>query len=62
MPLASTLFRSQALVLICAAVQRGEIPSAGDQAALNHLRKLRIRILGDCVLQDEAWRIAESLG
>ena len=43
-------------------VQRGEIDREDADRLLAHVRKLRMRLLGDRVLQDVAWRVADRLG
>jgi predicted nucleic acid-binding protein len=60
--LAPTLLRSQLLVLLYQAVRRGELTRKDADRALNYVRALRIRLLGDRVLQDLAWKIADQLG
>jgi predicted nucleic acid-binding protein len=60
--LAPTLLRSQVLSLLYQAVQRGELTKKDADQRLNHLRGLRLRLLGDRVLQNVAWRIAAELG
>jgi predicted nucleic acid-binding protein len=60
--LAPTLLRSEVLALLYQAVQRGELTKKEADARLNHLRGLRVRLLGDRVLQSVAWRIAEERG
>jgi predicted nucleic acid-binding protein len=59
---APTLLRSQLLSLLYQAVRRGELTRRDAGRQLDHVRALRIRLLGDRVLQDHAWRIAEQLG
>src|SRR6267142_4283212 len=49
--LAPTLLRSQTLSALHEAVQRGEIPADVARERLTHIRRLRIRLLGDAVLQ-----------
>jgi predicted nucleic acid-binding protein len=44
------------------AVQRGELTKKDADERLNYLRGLRIRLLGDRVLQSAAWKIADKLG
>ena len=44
------------------AVQRGELTKKVADERLNYLRGLRLRLLGDRVLQSVAWRIAANLG
>jgi predicted nucleic acid-binding protein len=56
------LLRSQAVAELYAAVRRGEIDRAEARARLDHMRTLKIRFLGDRVLQSAAWDIAQRLG
>lgn len=60
--LAPTLLRSQVLALVYAQVRQGLISQKEGAARLDHLRGLQIRLLGDRVLQQVAWRIAAQLG
>ncbi|HSJ22300.1 MAG TPA: type II toxin-antitoxin system VapC family toxin [Nocardioidaceae bacterium] len=60
--LAPTLVRSQLLSLLYQAVQRGEITKEYADQHLDYVRGLRIRLLGDRVLQNVAWKIADRLG
>jgi predicted nucleic acid-binding protein len=60
--LAPTLLRSQVLSLLYRAVRNGEVTRKDADRQLNYLRALRIRLLGDRVLQNVAWRIADQLG
>lgn len=60
--LAPTLLRSQLLSALYQAVQRGELTKKDADACLNYVRGLRIRLLGDRVLQSVAWKIADQLG
>jgi predicted nucleic acid-binding protein len=60
--LAPTLLRSQLLSLLYQAARRGEMTQKDAGRRLNYVRGLRIRLLGDRVLQDVAWRIADQLG
>jgi predicted nucleic acid-binding protein len=60
--LAPTLLRSQVLSLLYQAVQRGEMTEQDAGRRLSYVRGLRIRLLGDRVLQDVAWKIAGQLG
>jgi predicted nucleic acid-binding protein len=60
--LAPTLLRSQTLSALHEAVQRGEIPAAIARDCLTSIRRLRIRLLGDAVLQRRAWELADQLG
>lgn len=60
--LAPALLRSQLLSLLYHAVRRGEMTKKDADRQLNYVRGLRIRLLGDRVLQDVAWKVAEQLG
>jgi predicted nucleic acid-binding protein len=60
--LAPTLLRSQTLSALHEAVQRGEIPADVARDHLSHIRRMRIRLLGDAVLQRRAWDLAAQLG
>ena len=60
--LAPTLLRSQVLAELFARVQRGELDRKTAERQLDHLRALRLRLLGDRVLQGRAWDIAAQLG
>ena len=60
--LAPTLLRSQVLALLFVQVQRGELERREASARLDYLRGLQIRLLGDRVLQQLAWKMAERLG
>ncbi len=60
--LAPTLLRSQLLSLLYQAVRRGEMTRADADRSLDYVRGLRIRLLGDRVLQSTAWKIADQLG
>jgi predicted nucleic acid-binding protein len=59
--LAPTLIRSQMLSLLYQAVQRGEMTKKDAEQQLDYVRGLRIRLLGDRVLQNVAWKIADQL-
>jgi len=59
---APTLIRSQVLAALYGAVRRAEIDRTEAERRLDYLRGLRLRLLGDRVLQRVAWRIAEQLG
>ena len=59
--LAPALVRSQALALAYGAVRRGELTTAEAQRRMDGVRGLRMRLLGDRVLQRVAWQIAEEL-
>jgi predicted nucleic acid-binding protein len=60
--LAPTLLRSQTLSALHEAVQRGEIQADVARERLTRIRQLRIRLLGDAVLQRRAWELADRLG
>ena len=60
--LAPTLLRSQMLTLLYQAVRRGEMTKKDADRQLTYVRALRIRLLGDRVLQSVAWKIADQLG
>ena len=60
--LAPTLLRSQVLAHLYGQVQRGEFSRKEAGARLDYLRGLQIRLLGDRVLQQLAWKMAEQLG
>lgn len=59
---APTLLRSHVLTMLYRAVRRGELTKKDADRQLNHVRALRIRLLGDRVLQSVAWRVADQLG
>lgn len=60
--LAPTLLRSQLLSLLYQAVRRGELSKQEAERQLGYVRGLRLRLLGDRVLQRTAWQIADQLG
>ena len=60
--LAPTLLRSQVLSLLYAAVRRGELTKPDAERQLDLVRGLRLRLLGDRVLQRTAWQVADQLG
>ncbi len=60
--LAPTLLRSQVLAELYKKVRLGELPRKEADKRLDYLRGLQIRLLGDRVLQQVAWRMAEKLG
>ncbi len=60
--LAPALVRSQALSAVYAAARRGEISAAEGIARVRRVNSLDVRFLGDKVLQQEAWEVAEQLG
>ena len=59
--LAPTLLRSQLLSLLYQAVGRGEMTKKDADHLLDYVRGLRIRLFGDRVLQNVAWKIAAQL-
>jgi predicted nucleic acid-binding protein len=60
--LAPALLRSQLLSLLYQAVRRNEMTRKDAQRHLDYVRGLRIRLLGDRVLQNVAWKVADQLG
>ncbi|RYV49795.1 type II toxin-antitoxin system VapC family toxin [Pengzhenrongella frigida] len=60
--LAPTLIRSQVLTLLYQAVRRDELARPDAERQLDYVRALRIRLLGDRVLQKVSWKIADQLG
>ena len=60
--LAPTLLRSQVLALLFVEVQRGALSRKEADGRLDYLRALRLRLLGDRVLQRVAWQFAVELG
>lgn len=60
--LAPAVLRSHVLSMLYARVRNGELTKKTADTHLNYIRGLRIRLLGDRVLQQTAWRIAEELG
>ena len=60
--LAPTLVRSQALSALYEAARRGEISPAEGIERVTRINSLRVRFLGDKVLQRTAWRVADQLG
>src|SRR5688572_25484268 len=59
---APTLVRSQALAALYQAARRGEISAAEGIERVTRINSLKIRFLGDKVLQRKAWRVADQLG
>jgi predicted nucleic acid-binding protein len=60
--LAPTFLRSQMLSLLYEAVHDGEMTKKDAEQRLDYVRGLRIRLLGDRVLQQVAWKVAGQLG
>jgi predicted nucleic acid-binding protein len=59
---APTLVRSQALSALYEAARRGEISADEGFERVTRINSLKVRFLGDKVLQRTAWRIADQLG
>ena len=59
---APTLVRSQALAALYDAARRGEITVAEGMERVTRINSLKVRFLGDKVLQRTAWRVAHELG
>ena len=59
---APTLLRSQVLSRLYQAVRSGEMTRKDAERTLDYVRGLRIRLLGDRVLQQVAWKVADQLG
>jgi predicted nucleic acid-binding protein len=59
---APALIRSQVLSRLYEVVRRGEVATADAERQLDVIRGLRMRLLGDRVLQRVAWRLADQLG
>lgn len=60
--LAPTLVRSQALSALYRAARRGDISSEQGLERVTRINSLKVRFLGDRVLQRTAWRVAAELG
>jgi predicted nucleic acid-binding protein len=60
--LAPALLRSQVLSLLYQAVRCGEMTRKEAERQLEYVRGLRMRLLGDRVLQNVAWKAAVLLG
>jgi indolepyruvate ferredoxin oxidoreductase alpha subunit len=59
---APTLVRSQALSTLYEAARRGEISPAEGKERVTRINSLKVRFLGDKVLQRTAWNVADQLG
>ena len=59
---APTLVRSQALAALYGAARRGEISAAEGIERVTRINSLKVRFLGDKVLQRTAWKVADQLG
>lgn len=60
--LAPTLLRSQTLSALHELVHDGRLSADEARERLRRVRALKIRLLGDAVLQRRAWEIADRLG
>jgi indolepyruvate ferredoxin oxidoreductase alpha subunit len=60
--LAPTLVRSQALAATYEAARRGEISADEGIERVTRINSLKVRFLGDKVLQRTAWKVADELG
>src|SRR5919197_2915916 len=59
---APSLVRSQALAALYEAARRGEISAADGLERVTRINSLKVRFLGDKVLQRQAWKVADDLG
>ena len=59
---APTLVRSQALSALYEAARRGQVSAADGLERVTRINSLKVRFLGDKVLQRTAWGIADQLG
>jgi indolepyruvate ferredoxin oxidoreductase alpha subunit len=59
---APTLVRSQALAALYEAARRGELSAAEGIERVTRFNSLKVRFLGDKVLQRKAWKVADQLG
>ena len=59
--LAPALLRSQLLSMLYRAVHQGDMTKGDADRLLGYVRGLRIRLLGDRVLQSVAWKVADQL-
>jgi predicted nucleic acid-binding protein len=59
---APTLVRSQALSALYEAARRGEMTAAEGLERVTRINSLKVRFLGDKVLQRTAWKVAAQLG
>jgi predicted nucleic acid-binding protein len=59
---APTLVRSQALSALYEAARRGEISADEGIERVTRINSLKVRFLGDKVLQRQAWKVADQLG
>jgi predicted nucleic acid-binding protein len=59
---APTLIRSQLLSRLYRATREGELTRKDADRRLDYIRGLRIRLLGDSLMQRVAWTVADRLG
>jgi predicted nucleic acid-binding protein len=59
---APALVRSQTLAALYEAARRGEISTADGLERVTRINSLKVRFLGDKVLQRTAWKVADRLG
>jgi predicted nucleic acid-binding protein len=59
---APTLVRSQTLAALYEAARRGDISAAEGLERVTRINSLKVRFLGDKVLQRTAWKVADRLG
>jgi len=59
---APTLVRSQALAALYGATRRGDITADEGIDRVRRINSLKVRFLGDKVLQQTAWKVADRLG
>ena len=59
---APTLVRSQALAALYGAARRGEISASEGMERVARINSLKVRFLGDKVLQRQAWKVASQMG
>ena len=59
---APTLVRSQALAALYERARRGEITAVEGIERVTRINSLKVRFLGDKVLQRTAWKVADELG
>ncbi len=60
--LAPALIRSQLLSRLYQSVRNGDLTKKDAERQLDHFRAMRLRLLGDRMLQGVAWKIADQLG
>jgi predicted nucleic acid-binding protein len=59
---APTLVRSQALATLYDLARCGQISAAEGLERVTRINSLKVRFLGDKVLQRQAWKVADQLG